>query len=133
MGLSFFLGMYLDFFDRKILDVLRRKDEPLTLAELVRDSGFARSTVIIHLERLGTEGLVLKEKKSGKGRGRPEFLYRPADIPQPKTAPQPSVVALEFSKLKKACRYEKGGYCKLARDKCIIQNCPLPIKPNKIY
>jgi hypothetical protein len=25
---------------------------------------------------------------------------------------------MEFSKLKKACRYEKGGYCKLARDGC---------------
>lgn len=125
--------MHLDFFDRKILDVLRRKCEPLTLAGLVRDSGFARSTVIIHLERLGSEGLVLKEKKPSKGRGRSEFLYRPAGIPQPKTAPQPCVVALEFSKFKKACRYEKDGCCKLARDKCITQNCPLPIKPNKIY
>jgi len=25
MGLCFFLGMYLDFFDRKILDVLNRR------------------------------------------------------------------------------------------------------------
>ena len=70
--------MYLDFFDRKILGVLTGKGEPLTLAELVRDSGFARSTVIVHLERLGSEGLVLKEKKPSKGRGRPEFLYRAA-------------------------------------------------------
>jgi len=31
------------------------------------------------------------------------------------------------------CRYEKGGYCKLARDKCATQNCPLPIKSNKIH
>jgi uncharacterized membrane protein len=46
--------MYLDFFDRKILDVLSRTGEPLTLAELVRDSEFARSTVIVHLERLGS-------------------------------------------------------------------------------
>jgi predicted transcriptional regulator len=125
--------MYLDFFDRKMLDVLNRRSGSMTLAELVKDSGFARSTVIIHLERLGSEGLVLKEKKPSKGRGRPEFLYRAADTPQPKTAPQLSVVVLEFSRLKKACRYEKGGYCKLARDRCVAQNCPLPIKPNKIY
>ena len=117
--------MYLDFFDRKILDVLTRKGEPLTLTELVRDSGFARSTVIIHLERLGSGELVLKEKKPSKGRGRPEFLYRPADAPQLKATPQPSVVVLEFSRLKKACRHEKGGYCKLARDRCITQDCPL--------
>ena len=123
--------MYLDFFDRKIPDVLTRKDEPLTLAELVRDSGFARSTIIIHLERLGSGELILKEKKPSKGRGRPEFQYRPAEAPQPKAAPQPSVVVLEFSRLKKACRYEKGGYCKLARDRGVTQNCRLIIKPNK--
>jgi len=116
-GFSFFLGMYLDFFDRKILGVLTRKDEPLTLAELVRDSGFARSTVIVHLERLGSGELILKEKKPSEGRGRPEFQYRPADAPQPRATPQPSAVVLEFSRLKKACRYEKGGYCKLVRDR----------------
>jgi DNA-binding transcriptional ArsR family regulator len=125
--------MYLNFFDEKILGVLARKGGPMTLAELVRDSGFARSTVIFHLERLGSGELVLKEKKPGKGRGRPEFLYRPADTPPPKAAPQPSVIVMEFSKLKKACRYEKGGYCKLARDRCATQNCRLTIKPNKIY
>jgi len=75
--------MYLDFFDRRTLDVLRRKGEPLTLAGLVRDSEFARSTVIIHLERLGSEGLILKEKKPGKDRGRPEVQYRPQTLLNP--------------------------------------------------
>ena len=121
------------FLDRKILDVLARTDEPLTLAELVGISGFARSTVIVHLERLGSGELTLKERKPSKGRGRPEFQYRPADAPQPKAAPQSSVVVLEFSRLKKACRYEKGGYCKLARDRCATQNCRLITKPNKIH
>jgi predicted transcriptional regulator len=87
MRLSFFLGMYLDSFDRKILDVLTMKGEPLTLAELVRDSGFARSTVIVHLERLGSGEVVVKEKRPSEGRGRPEFQYRPASTPQPKVAP----------------------------------------------
>jgi DNA-binding transcriptional regulator GbsR (MarR family) len=44
----------------------------MTLVELVTDSGFARSMVIIHLERLRSANLVLK--KPIKGRGRPEFL-----------------------------------------------------------
>ena len=125
--------MYLDFFDRKILDVLTKNGRPLTLGELVKDSGFARSTVIIHLERLGSEELGLKEKKPSKGRGQTEILYRPAETPQPKAVPQPNVIVMEFSKLKKACRYEKGGYCKIARDRCATQNCPLTIKPNKIH
>jgi predicted transcriptional regulator len=125
--------MHLDFFDRKILDVLTKKGQPLTLPELVKDSGFARSTVIIHLERLGSEELILKEKKPSRCRGRPEFLYRSAETSQPKATSQPNVIVMEFSKLKKACRYEKGGYCKLARDKCVTQNCRLIMKPNKIY
>ena len=69
----------------------------MTLAKLVKDSGFARSTVVIHLERLGTEGLLLKEKKLSKGRGRPRFLYRLAVTSTPKAASPPSIVALEFS------------------------------------
>ena len=101
----------------------------MTLAELVKDSGFARSTVVIHLERLGTEGLLLKEKKLSKGRGRPRFLYRLAVTSTPKAASPPSIVALEFSKLRKACRYEKGGYCKLVKNMCTTQNCRLSIKP----
>ena len=124
--------MYLDFFDKKILEVLTKKAQPLTLGVLVKDSGFRRSTVIIHLERLGSEELIVKEKKPSNGRGRPEFQYRPAET-QPKAVPQPNVIVMDFSKLKKACRYEKGGYCKLARDRCETQNCPLPIKTNKIH
>jgi predicted ArsR family transcriptional regulator len=95
----------------------------MTLADLVRDTGFARSTVVIHLERLGTEGLLFKEKKLSEGRGRPRFLYRFAGTPTTKAA-SPSIVALEFSKLKKACRYEKGGYCKETRRDCAPQICP---------
>ncbi|MDH5690661.1 MAG: helix-turn-helix domain-containing protein [Candidatus Bathyarchaeota archaeon] len=121
--------MYLDAFDRRIVDVLRARGGSMTLAELVRNTGFARSTVVIHLERLGTEGLLLKEKKLSKGRGRPRFMYRLAGTPTPKAASPPSIVALEFSKLRKACRYEKGGYCKLAKNTCAAQNCQLTIKP----
>jgi len=59
--------MYLDAFDRRIVDALRVKDRPMTLAELVDATGFARSTVIIHLERLMSEGLILREKSLLEG------------------------------------------------------------------
>jgi len=124
-----FLVMPLDVFDRKIVDVLRVRSAPATLDELVRDTGFARSTVIIHLERLMSEGLVLREKKPGEGRGRPKFQYRLADVQASKPSIQPSIVLIEFSKLKKVCKYEKGGYCKLAKNACTNQNCRLIIKP----
>jgi predicted transcriptional regulator len=67
--------MYLDAFDRRIVDVLRVEDRSMRLAELVKAAGFARSTVIIHLERLMSEGLVLREKRPSGGRGRPKFMY----------------------------------------------------------
>jgi len=121
--------MPLDVFDRKIVDVLRVRGAPATLDELVRDTGFARSTVIIHLERLMSEGLVLREKKPREGRGRPKFLYRLVDVQTSKPPIQPSIVLIEFSKLKKVCKYEKGGYCKLAKNTCTNQNCRLIIKP----
>ncbi len=68
--------MYLDAFDRRIVDVLKAEGKPITLAELVEATGLARSTVIIHLEKLCSERLVLRGKKPMKGRGRPKFLYR---------------------------------------------------------
>jgi hypothetical protein len=58
-----------------MLDVLDNKGQHLTLAELVKDSGFARSTVIIHLDRFGSEKLVLNVKKPIRALGCPEFLY----------------------------------------------------------
>jgi predicted transcriptional regulator len=66
--------MPLDVFDRKVVDVLRVRSEPVTLDDLVRDTGFARSTVIIHIERLMSEGLVLRDKKPCEGRGRPNSI-----------------------------------------------------------
>ena len=69
--------MYLDAFDRRIVDALRVKDRPMTLAELVDATGFARSTVIIHLERLMSEGFILREKKPVGGRGRPQIPLPP--------------------------------------------------------
>jgi hypothetical protein len=39
---SFFPSYVFGFFDRKILNVLGRRSGPVTLAELIRGSGFAR-------------------------------------------------------------------------------------------
>ena len=119
--------MHLDYFDQKILDSLSRNHKTVTLKELVSLCGFARSTVLIHLEHLGSEQLVLKKKKPKEGRGRPQFLYY-AEAPKPSAPPLTNVVILNFSTLKKACRYEKGGHCKPKRDNCRMENCPLIMK-----
>ncbi|MGA3291007.1 MAG: hypothetical protein ABSD42_12295 [Candidatus Bathyarchaeia archaeon] len=97
----------------------------MPLVESVGDSGFARSTVIIHLERLGSEELILKEKSRAKAVEGLNFSIAQQKLLNLKRPPQPNVIIMEFSKLKKACRYEKAGYCKLAKDKCPTQNCRL--------
>lgn len=51
-------------FYRKIVDVLRLMGASATLDELVWDAGFARSTVIIHLERLMSERACFKGEKA---------------------------------------------------------------------
>jgi len=76
-----------------------------------------------------SNGLVLREKKPGGARERPKFIYRLIKTLNSKAAHQPSIVAMEFSNLRKACRYEKGRHCKLAKDACSAQNCRLIIKP----
>ncbi|MEM2914993.1 MAG: hypothetical protein QXH91_06315 [Candidatus Bathyarchaeia archaeon] len=101
----------------------------MTLAELVKATGFARPTIIIHLEKLCSERLVSRDKKPSERRGRPKLLYRLAETHISEALIQPSIIALEFSKLRKACKYEKGGYCKLAKNTCTTQNCKLIIKP----
>jgi hypothetical protein len=64
VGLTFFTVIGLDAFDGRMVDVLKARGVFMTLAGLVGGMGSARSTEAIHLEQLGTEGLLLKEKKA---------------------------------------------------------------------
>jgi predicted ArsR family transcriptional regulator len=98
----------LDYFDQKILNILGRKHNPVTLNELVSACGFARYTVLIHLEHLGSEQLVFKEDKPKLAGGRPQFVYH-AEAAKSETPPLTNVVILNFSTLKKACRCEKAA------------------------
>ena len=43
------------------MDALSGSGERVPLSEMVWDSGFAPSTAVIHVERLGTEGLARVE------------------------------------------------------------------------
>jgi predicted ArsR family transcriptional regulator len=69
---------------------------------------FARSTVIIHLERLMSEELVLREKKPCEGRVRPKFLYRLVDVQASKHSIQPSSVVVDFPSLGKSTNMRKA-------------------------
>ena len=64
----------MDFFDRKILAVLR-DGEPREFQRLLSEVGFSHNTLRLHLSRLEEQGLVLKQKRPKEGRGRPIFTY----------------------------------------------------------
>jgi len=101
-----------------------RKKGGVSLSYLVSESGLARQTVHSHLKHLVEAGLVSREIK-GLGRGRPTVLY---SLSGRVVEPGASVVSLAFQRLRKACRFEKGGWCKEVRNRCSAENCPLTLR-----
>jgi predicted ArsR family transcriptional regulator len=116
--------MELDAIDQIILNRMYGAPDVM---ELVVRVGFARATVLKHLNRPQKEGLVVREKVLPKGRGRPRFIYRLKTEALQSIVPI-EIVSLTFQKLKHACRFEKGGWCRESRKTCSSENCPLIVK-----
>jgi predicted ArsR family transcriptional regulator len=51
---------------------------PRSLAKLVEKTGFARSTVMLHLKHLEKDNFLTKEEILQSKVGRPKMLYKPA-------------------------------------------------------
>jgi len=96
----------------------------VSLSHLIEESGLARQTVHSHLKHLVEAGLMSREVK-GRGRGRPTVLYSLSGRVVELGA---AVVSLTFQRLRKACRFEKGGWCKEVRNRCSPENCPLALR-----
>jgi hypothetical protein len=96
------------------------------------------------------------ENRERNPRGRPKVLYRKKRAnanslnrtPAPKgptvnqiikarnsepNLPPNLAVEIEFTKLQKICRYEKGGKCKQKKDKFTLAKCTLSICPLKLH
>ena len=122
----------MDFFDEKILAALKdgkRKD----FSALLEEVGFSHNTLQQHLRRLMVQGLVVREKATANGFGRPRFAYHvPSRAARQINAaledPQVELVAIAFSRLRHVCRFEKGGHCKETKKNCTPQICPQIIK-----
>jgi predicted ArsR family transcriptional regulator len=117
----------MDFFDERILAALR-DGKPKDFAKLLEEVGFSHNTLQLHLEWLTARGLVVREKVTANGFGRPKFAYHVpsrttkqvnADLEDPKV----ELVAIAFSRLRHVCRFEKGGHCKETRKECAPQIC----------
>jgi predicted ArsR family transcriptional regulator len=118
----------MDFFDERVLAALK-DGEPRSFAALLSLVGFSHNTLQQHLRQLMAQGLVLREKETANGFGRPKFAYH---IPSKTTKqvisaledPRVELVATPFSRIRHICRFEKGGYCKETKKNCAPQNCP---------
>jgi len=118
----------MDLFDERVLAVLS-DGKSRVFAQLLDEVGFSRNTLKLRLKRLTVQSLVVKEKTVSNGRGRPKYTYyiSPRARRQVSAAlsdPAITIVTLPFSRLRHLCRFEKGGYCKQARNKCDPGNCP---------
>jgi DNA-binding IclR family transcriptional regulator len=117
----------MDWVCESLLDHLRRdgRDHGVNISCLVNSSGYARQTVHNHLKHLTTSGLVLREVVK-HGRGRPEILYRVSRQAY-RMSEEVAVVSLAFERLRHACRFEKGGWCKKVRGGCVPGDCPFTL------
>jgi predicted ArsR family transcriptional regulator len=98
----------------------------LSLRQIMDGSGFARQTVYSHLRHLVAAGIASREAVR-HGRGRPTILYR-LFKPSIEGVELLDVVALTFQKLRHACRFEEGGWCRKIKSSCTAEKCPLAIK-----
>jgi len=118
----------MDFFHERVLAALK-DGKPRSFTTLLGQVGFSHNTLQQHLKRLMAEGLVLREKVTANGFGRPKFAYH---IPSKTTKqviaaledPHVELVAIPFSRIRHICRFEKGGYCKETKRDCTPQICP---------
>jgi len=115
-----------EYFKRRFGEILGEGGEPTpkTLAEIVKESGHSRATVLKWLRKLESSGLI-RRKPLIEGRGRPKFVYYPAPgLLIPAGGPA-DLVSASFAELRKACRHQKSGFCKRAAQRCQRSSCPL--------
>lgn len=115
-----------EYFKHKFGEILGGVENPTprTLAEIVERSGHSRATVLKWLGRLESEGLITR-KLLIRGRGRPKFVYYPTQALLTPASGLAELVSVPFAELRKACKYQKSGFCKKAVQKCQLDDCPL--------
>jgi predicted transcriptional regulator len=64
----------MDLFDEQILTMLS-DSKTKVLAQLLNEAGFSRNAVKLHLKRLSSQGLVVKEKIPSNRKGRQKYAY----------------------------------------------------------
>ena len=117
----------MDLLDERILAVLN-DGKRRAFGQLLDEVGFGRNTLKLRLKRLTAQSVVMKEKVPSNVRGRPKYAHflSPKARQQVSSAlldPSITIVTLQFSRIRRLCRFEKGGYCKQLRNSCETRTC----------
>jgi predicted ArsR family transcriptional regulator len=113
----------MDYVDAAIVRCLAKGSR--SLVQLMEETAFSRATVFNHLPHLGDA--ISRELVRAERRGRPSLLYKLIKAPSTLEAQSKPLgaISISFLKLKHACRFEKGGFCKELRKACAPETCPL--------
>jgi len=84
--------------------ISRLKDgKPREFEQLLREAGFSHNTLRLHLDSLAQRGMIVKDKRPVKGRGRPRFVYSMSlgsgGVFRTHLNPSTGVVSLSFVRL----------------------------------
>jgi predicted ArsR family transcriptional regulator len=114
----------MDPYNEEILDALKDGNSR-NFTQILDTVSFSHNTLRLHINSMVDKGLIAREKSPSKRRGRPVYLYR---VSAGAMASAPGalgrVVALNFSDLKRLCRYQRGGRCREMGGRCEPEYCP---------
>lgn len=118
----------MDSYDEEILNALE-DGTSTNFTQILDTVSFSHNTLRLHLNSMVEKGLIVREKSPSKRRGRPSYLYRASAEALASASGAPGgVVALNFSDLKRLCRYQRGGRCRETRNRCELEFCPQIMK-----
>jgi len=110
--------------------VVLRDGEPTEFQRLLSEVGFSHNTLRRPLDELTDEGLVERLKMPRVGPWGPLLAYKLSGGTSKRAVsalsnPSLGLVAVSFEGLRRACRREKGGFCKEIMGRCAPSSCPL--------
>ena len=96
--------------------------------QILDEADFSHNALRLHLNKLVERALIVREKAPSAGPGRPKFTYSMPHGLGRRASGTPTgsseMIALPFRRLKRLCRFKRGGRCRETRDRCEARNCP---------
>ena len=117
----------MDLYEELILKVLK-DGKPKEFHQLMDEADFSHNTLRLHLNNLVAKRLVTRQKTRSSSLGRPKFTYTMTQRPERGSASvfagSSEAVVIPFRRLRRLCRFQRGGTCRETKDTCEAENCP---------